>query len=364
MKSKPLLMLVIILAGLVAVAYLVVDVNLAAPQRSTMGLPLFSDLPVNRVAAIGLTDADGSVTLKKDGSAWVVSERFGFPADFDKISDLVRKTAAMQIGHGFEIFPDTLSRLQLHDPAAAEVPRSERGQRVIFRDDREQALLDIILGKSRQAAMGGGGHFVLPTGSQAGYLVAGNFERVGRRPSDWIKNTLLDIKPEAIWRVVCEDPESGRIHYTLERPQPGQDPLWSGAQPGAVLRPFRFDSVYRALINLGVEDVAGPAGNPPFPGFESRPRLVYTLYDGSIYSIYPGGPLPGEGDRFYFRVQTAYDPPAERVRSQTDGSGQETAAHRQEQAAQWNATIGSWIYVIAGWKHSSFVVDPAEFTET
>jgi hypothetical protein len=363
MKAKTFLILLSILFVLAGVTYVMVDFDPSVPAHSPMGQQLFADLPANSIAAIELIHVDGSVNLSKQNDIWVVEERSGFPADFEKISDLVRRVIEMRIGSSFEILPDMLGPLQLHDPREVLVPEAHKGMRIIFKDAAHQPLLDIIVGKARETTAGSG-NYVLPQQSRLGYLVDGNLRRFSRQSPDWIQNKLLDVDPEDIERVVCEDPDSGEVLYTLQRPGPGQDPIWIGGDPEGVQRTFRVDTVFRALANLSVDDVVAPAGIADTLYFENRPRLAYHLYDGTVYHIYPGDPLPDADDRFYFRLQVVTQPASETTRlDSVDASRPHETAVSEEPAPGLNKMMASWVYVIPAWKHGSFVLDPELFME-
>jgi hypothetical protein len=363
MKAKTFLILLSTLFVLAGVTYVMVDFDPSVPAHSPMGQKLFADFPANRIAAIELIHVTGSLNLRRQNDIWVVVERFGFPADFEKITDLVRRVTQMRIGSSFEILPDMLGPLQLHDPREVLVPETYKGMRIVFKDADHQPLLDIIVGKARETTAGSG-NYVLPQQSRLGYLVDENLRRFGRQSPDWIQSKLLDVDPEAIERVVCEDPESGGVLYTLQRPAPGQDPIWIGGDPEGGQRTFRVDTVYRALANLSVDDVAAPAGIADTPLFENRPRLAYHLYDGTVYYIYPGDPVPDTDDQFYFRIQVAAQPVADKIRlDSVDASRPDETAVSEEPVPGLNKMMASWVYVIPAWKHGSFVLDPELFLE-
>ncbi len=361
MKAKTFLILMSILGVLAVVTYVTVDFNPSGPAHSPMGQKLFADLPANDIAAIELMHVDGAVNLKKENDLWVVVERAGFPADFEKISELVRRVVEMRIGSSFEILPDMLGPLQLHDPADERVAATDRGMRFIFRDAHQQPLLDIIVGKARETTAGSG-NYILPRQSRVGYLVDGNLRRFGRQSPDWIQNKLLDVHPEEIERVVCEDPGSGEVLYTLQRPQPDQDAIWIDGDPDeSAHRTFRIETVYRALSNLSVDDVVAPAGIADPPAWENRHRLAYHLYDGTIYYIYPGDPLPGADDLFYLRLQVAHTDAVQL--NKVDASRPDETLTLEERTPGLNKMLEPWVYVIPAWKHSSFVLDPELFLE-
>lgn len=360
MRPKMLLLLAGMLLPLAVAAGVMMDWGGKGTRHSRLGQHPFAGWPVERASVILLTRADGVTTLKREDPIWIVEERYGYPADFARIRDLVQRISDCRLGSTFQVFPDTLDRLHLHDPAAPNVPAGQKGLRVIFQDAQDRPLLDVLLGRPR-AGMAGG-HYVMPSGSSVGYLVDRDFRSFGGRPWDWIERELLDVQPEDIERVVCEEPATGQVLYTLRRPEPHLDPVWMDALPGYRVREGRVEAVFRALIRLGAEDVAGPVDDARMSLWEEPlPFLVYHLYDGTVYTLSPGPRLPDGDEHFALRIKVAYSAPSEDG-FRSDASNKEAVdTEKAALAAERHARLAPWVYAIAAWRHGSLVLDPAEF---
>jgi hypothetical protein len=220
--------------------------------------------------------------------------------------------------------------------------------------------LDVLLGRAREGSAAGG-HYMLPAGSDQGYLVDRDFRLFSGQALDWMEKRLLDVRPEDIERVVCEDPRSGRVLYTLARPEPGHEPVWTAAREQDRVQEHRIDAVFRALINLSMDDVAGPAGEASGPLTDvPGPRLLYHLYDGTTYAIYPGLPVPGKKDQFSLRIQVAYVPP-DGMNLLPDDTYPADPAVLAGRAADQNARLAPWVYAVQAWRHGNFIVNPDGF---
>ena len=134
MRPRNLLILVVIAAVLAGAAVIKNKRQRSADESSAMGTKLLVDVDLNKVAALSIRSADGSVELaaQEDG-AWVASGRFGYPARFSKIRDFVLKLAELKIG--FTVTADDQDRglLKLLPPGG-EAASNSAGTEVKLRD--------------------------------------------------------------------------------------------------------------------------------------------------------------------------------------------------------------------------------------
>lgn len=373
MRPKTFIILLVVLVILGAGIWMTGTRKTTSPD-SRMGEKLFTDLDTTRIQAIHIQGRTQTVNLEKK-DIWEVASRYGYPADFDKITDTVRRLTAARIGSSFEATPDTRRNLGLFDPDDASMAEAA-GLRIVFDDAAGQTLLDVLVGRAREAAAGTGGHYLLPGGSVTGYMVDQNFLFVGRSPVDWLNKHLLDVPAEDIEKVVCTDTRTGQTYYTLARPEPYADPVWMEAAPGDILRTARFDAAFRALIALSLDDVtpATPGGFETAPlhqstAFANHPFLTYHLYDGTHYRIYPGAASPDNPDLYYLKIEASWQAPAEdglTGRDLTDAEADvwaEEASALQQQADELTMRLAPWVFMIPTWKYNNFITDTAEFIE-
>ncbi|MCF8131213.1 MAG: hypothetical protein K9N10_22100, partial [Deltaproteobacteria bacterium] len=102
MNKKTLFILLVVLAVLAGVGRSILVENSSKPPGSdVMGTLLFEKLPANEITKIVIERPDDSVTLVKGEESWVVENRFGYPADFSKITDLIRQLKQTKVGRKF-----------------------------------------------------------------------------------------------------------------------------------------------------------------------------------------------------------------------------------------------------------------------
>ncbi len=430
MKSKTFLILVIVLCVLGVATYFVLDRENPASQTSVaLGEKPFGELPLKDIATVRIASVEmgetRTVGLKNEGSGWTVTDRFGYPAEFKSISDLVEKFTESKIGRTFEANPDSISRMSLEPPDKQDTAEETKGVRIQLLAADEKPLADVIVGKERESSTGMGGQYLKPAAENTVYLVDQSFRFVSKKPEEWLKTDLLDIKADAVESVVCKTGGEQPVAYEAARPEKGKTPELKDPLEGRQLKPRSVTSLFDALSSLKIKDVAGISGEVPDDktGFNALPHLEYRLYDGTIYRLYPGNKAEGVEEGYYLKVEVDYRNPkpaktgetAEAAAAETpsettpavgegavppkveivaneetakaevaeasDASGKtETSAKEEKsedakpeeeinpqelayEAKTLNEKLSKWVYVVSDWERKSMTTDPEGFYE-
>jgi hypothetical protein len=92
MNKKTIFILLVVLAVLAGVGRSILVRNSNTPgETDLMGSPLFETLPANEIAQIIIDRPGDAWCWHERRRGWIVKNRFGYPADFSKITDLIRK---------------------------------------------------------------------------------------------------------------------------------------------------------------------------------------------------------------------------------------------------------------------------------
>ncbi len=372
MKSKTFVILLVICCVLGGAVYLTMNQKEAENNQVKMGEELLPGLPVNDVAAITVKSHEGSVDLKKGEPVWVVENRFNYPADFSKITDIVKKLKDTKLGRSFKADDEKQSRLSLHSPDKEDTPEDQKGTRIILEDKEKKILADIILGSPRE----GGGHYVMRGDASDIYMADQIFRFLDKKPEEWLDKNLTEAKANDIEKVVCTDLKSEKVIYTLKRPEKGKDPEFGDLPEGKKLKKSRVSSIFGAIASFTIEDVADPAKEAGETGLDNALCFEYHLFDGTVYKIYPGSALSDDKDKFYFKASVGYVVPEkkEEVEKQGEEEKADEEASKPEEAEKneaelsaeaetLNARISPWLYIISKWRHDNFVADPEELFE-
>ncbi len=381
MKSKTFIVLLAVCCVLGGAVYLIMNSEDSANKQGMMGGKLLPDLSLEDISGITIKDHENSVVLRKGEKVWSVENRFSYPADFSKISEIVKKLRDAKIGRTFKAEDKILSRLTLHGPGKQEKPEDQRGAEIILEDKEKKVLADIIIGKAREASAGAGGQYVMLAGNADVCLTDKNFRFLDKEPAQWLDKELMNVKPDDIEKVVCIDPETKEAIYSLRRPEKGKSPEFSDLPEGKKIKKSKVDDVFRMLSSFQIENVADPAKKAEETGLDKALCFEYHLFDGTVYKAYPGNALADDNDKFYFKVDVSYAAPEikEEIKPEAEGDkekeaddGAKAKKAEEEKAKQaellveskkLNEKISPWTYVISKWKRDNFIADTKKLLE-
>lgn len=318
MKLKSLLILLVITTVLAGLSTLMLR-----PQKNEhteIGAPLLPDLPANEVARMTLTSPDSSVVLVKGSDVWQVESRYGYAADFDQISEFVRKFSKLKIGRSFEGSPETLARLQLIDPttseAATQASGSQKsGTRVQMSTADGKAIAAYILGSPRSTDSGSGGQYLRQADGSTVYLVDESFRFLKKKAAEWLQHDVLNIKEAEVRQVTCYPAGDGQPRFTVSRSEKGKPATLLEVPKDRKADPAKIEQLVGALAPLKIKDIAGER-QVPAPTEGDGLHLAYVLYNGQQIHIYPRKVGEGEEARYELQAFVTYQaPPAEEAAS-------------------------------------------------
>jgi hypothetical protein len=364
MKGKTFLIL-LVAAGLLLALWFFRFGSDEHTGQVKMGEKLFADLPVNAVTTVTIADSENRVVLVKGDKVWQVDDRGGYPADFDQLRELVVKLSRLKIGRSFPASTESLNRLSLMAPSAADA--SSIGQQITLTDASGKVLADVILGQSRETDSGeGGGQYLKKVDADSVFLVDGSFRFLKTAPAQWLKKEILDVNAEEVKSVACYAGDARTPVYTLLRPEKGESAQMTSVPQARTADQAKIDQVFDALAPLTLDDVQPVDDAPPAPGPEQY-RLVYDLFDGRQIIIFPHA--DGK-ERFTLRVTAkdstaapaAADAPDPQAMDQKT-QAQETAETVPTTARQLNEALSPWVFSIKKWQFDSFITQPDSLLE-
>jgi hypothetical protein len=369
MKSKNLIILLTICCVLAIVAFFIFNKNSNTIREVKLGQKLFDNLQVNEIAKITIKSADGAVILKKEKTFWAVDNKFKYPADFSKITDLAKKLKELKIGRYFNASEDIISRQSLHPPDKKEIPPSQKGIQIVLFDKQKKILLDLILGKIRESSSRTVGQYVMLSTKPTVYLVDKTFLFLDKEPKQWLNKDLINIKAKDVEKVICFAPKREKVIYEIKRPEKEKPPVFVNAPRDKKVETSKINQVIEALSALKIEDIADPGRNIKQTKSKNTPYFEYYLYDGTVYNIYPGPAINNDSDKFYFRLYAGQIPSEYKEGDETtdyskeDKSRQKIQSEPSNKVDHLNNKLGSWTYIVSKWENNKFITDPEEFFE-
>jgi hypothetical protein len=271
-----------LLAAAAAVVLAVWISRSAAPPAGGGAARVLGGFRPEQVSAIRIAGADSSVTLRLGENGWEVAERGGYPADHDRVLDLVRRAWELRPVQELPVAPQQRARLRLLPPETPGAPPEQTATRIDFLDKEENTLASLLLGKSqtRDAGMPGMpgtavGRFVAAN-NQTAALVAEPFDDAAPSPKQWINRSMPPIEhPVSIerhgkdnpWKLSLQDDES----WVLDNANTAPDQA-------------KIAAIIRAWQNPSPDDVIPPQ-SPEATAFQPAEHIVIATRGGFTHTL-------------------------------------------------------------------------------
>lgn len=293
------------------------------------GAKVLGEFPVNEVTAVTLSGPDGRVTLQRGETGWGVSERSGYPADFERVSALILKMSDLEALQSVPVGEADYGALGLRS-GADDIPREEAAMTVELKNSAGQPLAALVLGKTHMTTpqgirpeIGGmsSGRYVMPAaGGGSAYLVAETFSDLPTAPSAWIDKTF--VRPGMPSRV---EVRSKGGQWMLSREAAGGPWTMEGLRKNQSLdmaKAMGIDSMFTSMAVADVPD--GPDDARVKPLEENPVTVTADTFDGVRYVLTIGR---GDGDNLPVKVT------AEALPGETEPAGEEAKKAREEKLA-------------------------------
>jgi hypothetical protein len=328
MTRKQFLILVAALAGLAAAGAWIMQSQRTAwgPADSRIGQRLVAGLKLEDVAEIALRSASATLTLARRDGTWVIKERADFPADAERVRELLLMLAELKIVQAEPVAEGQRARLELAEPGAAAATGA--GTLLELKDGAGKTMSRLLLGKkvtARTATAGPSpeqgvptGRYVMQgtdTGSVA--LVSDPLVTAEAKPDAWLAKDL--IRADQIRSITASGPD-GRERFSLSRGSDSYDwKLGGGGKPDLQ----KAQDTVGPLQGMSLSDVVPDPGSAA-AGLD-RPNVIKAqTLDGVTYTLRVGSKTAD--DRYFLSIAVSGEPATARKA----GKG-ETAEEKEKQ---------------------------------
>ncbi len=268
-----------------------------AAGAAALGQALLKNFNAADVAAISIREPGAALTLERKAEQWVIAERAGFPADVEKVRDLVLKALELKVGQSDAIGDKDRARLKLDDA----------GTQLEFRGADGKPLARLIIGakffkrepENPDRAIGDARYVMLPDDAKMVYVVADPLVLASAKSADWISRTGFAAEKMKAMEVAL----AGGERWKIERP--GENANWklSPLRAGEKLDMIRANSASYALNSVELADVAAPGARPEVTGLDKPiATIVAVTFDGLSYTVKLG---KAAGDNTHASVAVA-----------------------------------------------------------
>lgn len=285
------------------------------------------------VASVAITRNGSTLTMIRDGDSWLVSEKGKYPANAEKIRQLVLALADLTLVEPKTENSDLYPRLEVEDAGKG------KSALVVVKGKAGGAVAEAIVGKRRYDRLGAGndGVYMRRPGDRQAWLARGSLDPSGE-PSSWLDRRILDISEKQIAKVALIQPDGARL--VISRSAPAEKFTVEDAPADAKFKSEATTSgPATALETLDLDNVE-PRGDLPVPEKEAT-NASFTTFDGLAVDL-----KMFEHDK------------ANWVAISAAGSG---AA--ETEAKKIDAKVSRWTYAIPGYKANLLKTKLADLLE-
>lgn len=358
MNSKQLTLLIVIgaiLGGLGWVAYR----KQSAPYEESaqkMGGKVLPNFPLNDVEQLTIKQQGGEVHLAKKDDIWVVKERADHPANFNNISDVIRKFWELKVAKPVKTGPSRLPLLELVSPDKGP------GTLVEFKDKSGKVINSVLLGaKSMKQApaesqFGGGGwpdgrYIMVGSDVKTVALVTEPFASVEAKPEDWLNKDWFKV--EKLKSISVTTP-AGTNSWKLTRDSETADWKLADTKPGETLDGGKSGGATSALSMPSFNDISTNSA-PAATGFDKAVVAKLETFDGFLYTAKVGG-KSGE-ENHYFQIAVAGEFPKERTPGKDEKPEDKAKLDKDfadnlkklQDKLKADSAFAKWTYVVSKW---------------
>lgn len=352
-RKQFLIVLAVLLAlGTAAAAIVFSDNESWRGDGAQAGRRIVPDLKLSDVVEIAVAGASGAVHLARADRGWVVRERADFPADVERIRDLLLKLADVRAAQAETLPESQRARLQLLEPKGKDA--KDAGTVLELKDAKGKVLAHLLLGKKvfRQTDVAGPasvppeatGRYLL-AGADAGTMlvVADPLNAAEPQPQPWLRKELL--RAERV-RSVTSIGADRRTRWTLVRDQDNTDWRFAGSADRPDLQ--KATDAAGAFGWMDVVDVVVDPQNTE-TGLSHAVTLRAETFDNLVYTVRIGDKA---GDNYYVAVAVAGEAPQSRPAAK--GETAEEKEKKDKLFAEDKARLGERLgreRALEGWRY-------------
>jgi hypothetical protein len=291
MKSKQLALLILLAGALgAAVWYLNKESKQTSGDSAIAAGGKVVAFPVEKVAQLTIHSSEGTVNLTQKGDAWSVQERGDYPADFERLGNLLRKVWDLKTVQEVKVGPSQFARFDLTDPAQT----GGTATRVDFKDKDGKPLAALLVGKKFMKKSDGpsgpfgdeggfpAGRYVMPSGGTKVSLISDTLDDVDPKPASWLRHDFFKIESPS---GVTLDGATDAQKWKLTRATASAEWKLAGAKDAEKVDQAKVSQVASAFAFAAFADVLNPDAKPADTGLDKPVTATFTTFDGFSYVL-------------------------------------------------------------------------------
>lgn len=274
MKTKQLLIL-----GAVFVVLAIVVIVFENPFGKTeyekkveAAMPLFPDFDKEQVTKIEIIATDGTATLVKQDSNWVVASMDNYPADSEGVAELLTKVGE---------FKNT-QRVSTNPEKQAEFQVDSTGVEAKLMDADDKLLAHLFVGKTTPGFLSS---YVRPADANDVYVAQGYLQSVFNKGTrTWKDRTIFDFNKGNVTELNISSPEE-TVELRLDA-----NGIWQMLKPEAsTVNTTEVDTLLTTFSELDTDDFAEAKDTLAEYGLDTPQSVISAaLNDGTTATLYIG----------------------------------------------------------------------------
>jgi hypothetical protein len=326
---------------------------------------IFKDFPLNDVSHVRIQQATSEINLVKADGLWTVQERWGYPANFGDIGDLLRKMWELKSVRTLKVGSSQFGRLELLPPDQG----ANSGTLLEFKGKDGKLLHSLLLGKkatreSPQASPFGDGEIPVgrfiasPENPETVWLISEPLSDAEARPERWLNKDFFKVEKLRSISVAHPEPEKS---WKLLREKEGGDLQLANKSEGEEFDKNKAYGAGHALSYPSFNDIADPAKE-----LENPILARIETFDGFTYSF---SIAPGTGDSYFMKMGVEADLLRQRQpaddetpedKERLDKEFQDKLQKLQEKLDQ-DKSYQKWTYLVSKWTIDPLLKERKEY---
>lgn len=228
---------------------------------------------LNEVSEVRITTTDGTFSVTRgDGGQWIMPEKAGYPVMFEKVKELIVKTASAKKVEPKTARPGNYGRIGVREPGAEDA----KGKLVEFRDGDGATILAVIFGDTKYRAGGSDPRTYTRAPDEARAWLVDGLPRLESDAMRWLVGDVVDLGRSRV-RSARVSHADGEV-LEVRRASPDKiDFTVANLPEGAKLRSATAaNGIASALANVTFEDVKLASDLD----FSAASETVYETFDG------------------------------------------------------------------------------------
>jgi hypothetical protein len=369
-------MLLLVVVGALAAAALWYLQRRPAPDARTipLGDKVLRFFPVNEISKVVLRAPSGTLTLEQDDDGiWVVREYYSYPAQFDKVADLLKTLYNMTVGQVVRVRQASLGQMQLVAPDE-QGSDSGKGTQVQCYDDSGESIAIVLIGAAKrgEARDDSPYGFAMPEGTfvrlpgnpadlrdeRAQVILVKDTFQLGETPDAWIDKQVFNVGNDQLRSIAITAP--GGETYAMTRTN-AADQFTLPAPPKQQVKASELATLGNALSFFTVDSVLDPAVAKTNTALAAAWTFAATTFDGVVYTIKV---TDTNAPAAYAQVTVKYTkPPIESVASNIAAHAASSPDQVQESARALDHKLAQWTFVLPALKANQLRMPKASLFE-